>query len=155
MFGTIREKSTSLSVWSLLLQMLCSSKLLLQEHPSLADNVSQQDGNSEDANEGIVIMLLKTKLANRIKAIDSDIEMVRAKNVSVNGMKRGCSGFCVKDGRTVYFDTSVTPMLGQKEAAMWRYARDATDYASVGLVDGDNHWCAPDELANRIASALR
>lgn len=121
----------------------------------IVDNVIQQDGKDKNTDEGTTTMLLKTKLANQIKAIDPSVEMVKAKNVNVNGAKRGCTGFCVKNGKTIYFATDALPMFGQKDTVMWRYAKDTNDYSSIGIENGANRWCEPGELASQIVKALQ
>lgn len=100
-------------------------------------------------------MLLKTKLNNQIKKLDPNVQMINVKNIVINGVKRGCSGFCVKGNNTVYFTTEVLPMFGQKDSVMWRYAKDTKDYSSTRIKNGQNRWCEPDKLAQQIVKALQ
>jgi hypothetical protein len=85
--------------------------------------------------------LLATKLKNQILAIDPTLE-VKLKNVSVNGVKFGCSGFITNPatGRVVYINTDHNHHTNTD--ACYRTARDTKDYRG-----GLNNFATYDELA--------
>ena len=98
-------------------------------------------------------MLLATKLKNQIAKIDPSLQTVKLKNISVNGAKRGCSGFVVNpgNGRVVYVNTEEScygPLKGQ---TMMRYANDTSDYGGRG---GRNEWVAVERTAEAICKML-
>ena len=64
-------------------------------------------------------MILATKLKNRFLSTHT----VALKNISVNGDKRGCSGFIARGDRIVYVNTEV---LGGRY--MYRTAKHMKDY---------------------------
>ena len=65
-------------------------------------------------------MILSTKLKNRFFSVHT----VALKNISVNGDKRGCSGFISRDGAIVYVNTEV---LGG--GYLYRTAAHIKDYS--------------------------
>lgn len=77
-------------------------------------------------------MLLARKLRNDINRImpDNDYEF-HVRNIRVNGVTRGCSGFIVNkgNGSCVYVNTE-EPLIGGYAELLVRYARDTSDYAS-------------------------
>ena len=73
------------------------------------------------------MLILSTKLKNRFPHADH----VALKNISVNGDKRGCSGFIQANGKTVYVNTEPFSSLGY----MYRTADNTKDY-----VGGINRW---------------
>ena len=88
-------------------------------------------------------MILSTKLKNRFLSTHS----VALKNISVNGEKRGCSGFISRDNAIVYVNTEPCGSLGY----MYRTAKHLKDYSG-----GVNHWAKDlDSLVNGINSLLR
>lgn len=93
-------------------------------------------------------MLLKTKLTNALKKNPQNNYTYLLKNISINGVKRGCSGFVVNEnnGLVVYVDTE--PMVGTN-LVMYRYARDTKDY--TGCV---NRFCKQDSLVENIQKCL-
>lgn len=72
-------------------------------------------------------MLIATKLKNMLPPHYT----VALKNISVNGDKRGCSGFISLDGLIVYVNTEVVGQLGY----MYRTAKHVKDYSG-----GVNRW---------------
>ena len=72
-------------------------------------------------------MILSTKLKNRF----SPAHQVNLKNISVNGNKRGCSGFISLAGAIVYVNTEPCGSLG----LMYRTAEHLKDYTG-----GPNRW---------------
>jgi hypothetical protein len=84
------------------------------------------------------MLLLATKLKNQF----SSVHQVHLKNISVNGDKRGCSGFIQRGGAIVYVNTEVlgggylyrtAAHLKDYSGGVNRYARDL-----AGLVAGVN-----------------
>jgi hypothetical protein len=84
------------------------------------------------------MLILSTKLRNRFLSTHN----VTLKNISVNGDKRGCSGFIEREGAIVYVNTEV---LGG--GYLYRTAKHLKDYSGGvnqyakdlnSLVDGIN-----------------
>jgi hypothetical protein len=84
------------------------------------------------------MLLLATKLKNQF----SSVHQVHLKNISVNGDKRGCSGFIQRGDAIVYVNTEVlgggylyrtAAHLKDYSGGVNRYARDL-----AGLVAGVN-----------------
>jgi hypothetical protein len=84
------------------------------------------------------MLILSTKLRNRFLSTTA----VLLKNISVNGDKRGCSGFIEREGAIVYVNTEV---LGG--GYLYRTAKHLKDYSGGinqyakdlnSLVDGIN-----------------
>jgi hypothetical protein len=84
------------------------------------------------------MLLLATKLKNQF----TPAHQVHLKNISVNGDKRGCSGFIQRGGAIVYVNTEVlgggylyrtAAHLKDYTGGVNRYARDL-----AGLVAGVN-----------------
>jgi hypothetical protein len=71
--------------------------------------------------------ILSTKLKNRF----FPHYVVTLKNITVNGEKRGCSGFISRDDAIVYVNTEPCGSLG----LMYRTAESQSDY-----VGGVNRW---------------
>ena len=93
--------------------------------------------------------LLATKLKNQITAIDS-VLIVTLRNVSVNGVKFGCSGFITdpRTGRHVYVNTDHNHQTNTK--ALYRTAKDTRDYTG-----GQNHFASYEDLAAAAVSLLK
>ena len=72
-------------------------------------------------------MLLATKLKNQFSSVHS----VALKNISINGARRGCSGFISLNGAIVYVNTEKCGSLGY----MYRTATSLRDYTG-----GANQW---------------
>lgn len=89
------------------------------------------------------MLILSTKLKNRFTGVTD----VRLKNISVNGIKRGCSGFISRDGVIVYVNTEPCGSLGY----MYRTAKHLKDYTG-----GVNCWAKDlNSLVDGINSLLR
>ena len=105
------------------------------------------------------MVLLKTKLANQIKAEAEKYHMpviINLKNIKVNGQNRGCSGHItnVYSGGCVYVDTegsSYGPLAGK---SMCRYALNDKDYSSTNLINGNNRWYKTEEIAKYVVALL-
>jgi hypothetical protein len=88
------------------------------------------------------MLILSTKLKNQFPSAYT----VVLKNISINGDKRGCSGFISRDGAIVYVNTEV---LGG--GYMYRTAAHMKDYTG-----GVNRWARDlDSLVAGINSLLR
>lgn len=94
--------------------------------------------------------LLAIRLRNRLSK-ESECENLRfsLKNIAINGVKRGCSGFVenADSGVVVYVDTEPS-VCGNK--LLWRYAESERDYR--GYI---NMWARDeDDLVAQVAEAL-
>lgn len=104
-------------------------------------------------------MLLKTKLTNQLceeaKKQNINIEVI-LKNISVNGSKRGCSGHVINNytGSCVYLNTEASVYGPLSDKVMYRLAKDAKDYSSNSLKNGNNRWCKPENLASSVIHTL-
>jgi hypothetical protein len=88
-------------------------------------------------------MILSTKLRNRFLSTHT----VALKNISVNGDKRGCSGFIARGDRIVYVNTEPCGSLGY----MYRTAKHFKDYTG-----GVNQWAKDlDSLVHGIDTLLK
>jgi len=85
--------------------------------------------------------LLATKLRNQITAIDP-VLIVTLRNVSVNGVKFGCSGFITdpRTGKHVYVNTDHNHQTNTK--AYYRTAESTKDYTG-----GMNHFAYYEDVA--------
>jgi hypothetical protein len=92
---------------------------------------------------GLNMLILSTKLRNRFLSTHN----VTLKNISVNGNKRGCSGFIEREGAIVYVNTEPCGSLGY----MYRTAKHLKDYSG-----GVNQWAKNlNSLVDGINSLLR
>lgn len=93
--------------------------------------------------------LLATKLKNQILAIDPTLA-VNLRNVSVNGVKFGCTGFItdLKTGRIVYVNTDHNHHTNT--TALYRTARDSKDYTG-----GPNNFASYEDLAESAVALLK
>ena len=88
------------------------------------------------------MLILSTKLKNKF----SPAHVVALKNVSVNGDKRGCTGFISLNGAHVYVNTEPCGSLGY----MYRTAKHTKDYTG-----GVNRWAKDiDALARGVNELL-
>jgi hypothetical protein len=91
---------------------------------------------------GLIMLILSTKLRNRFLSTHT----VSLKNISVNGDKRGCSGFIEREGAIVYVNTEPCGSLGY----MYRTAKHLKDFSG-----GVNHWAKDlDSLVNGVNALL-
>lgn len=89
------------------------------------------------------MLILSTKLKNRFPHADN----VQLKNISINGNKRGCSGFIQANGKTVYVTTEPCFNLGY----MYHTAKHLKDYTG-----GINRWAKDiDSLVRGINDLLK
>jgi len=93
--------------------------------------------------------LLSTKLKNQILAIDP-VLIVSLKNISVNGVKFGCSGFITdpRTGRHVYVCTDHNHFTNT--TALYRTAKDTRDYTG-----GMNNFASYEDLAQAAVNLLK
>lgn len=93
--------------------------------------------------------LLATKLKNQIAAIDP-VLVVTLKNVRVNGVPFGCSGFVTdpRTGRHIYVCTDHNHQTNTK--ALFRGARDTKDYTG-----GVNQFATYDLLPEAAVNLLK
>lgn len=75
------------------------------------------------------MIILSTKLRNAVKRFNpkGNYEFY-LKNVNINGIKKGCTGFIVNkdNGLILYVDTE--PCLILEKPLMYRYAKSTRDY---------------------------
>lgn len=97
------------------------------------------------------MLILSTKLKNAINKHAEGMNLAfTIKNISINGSKRGCSGFIRNNanGSVVYVNTE-EPCLSNLYY-MYRYANDEKDYTGYR-----NRWTNTlDELASAICTCL-
>jgi hypothetical protein len=92
---------------------------------------------------GLIMLILSTKLKNRFTSMHA----VNLKNISINGDKRGCSGFISRNNAIVYVNTERFGSLGY----MYRTVKHLKDYTG-----GVNHWAKDlDSLVNGVNALLR
>lgn len=72
-------------------------------------------------------MLLMTKVKNAVKRELPDA-IFNIHNISINGVKKGCSGFVENDGVIVYFDSEHAIAWA---GLLYRYARSMKDYTGM------------------------
>ena len=95
-------------------------------------------------------MLLATKFKNEIKkATGLDNLEFRLKNITVNGQKRGCSGFIYNPDLDVYVYVITEPSVYQN-LTVCRYAKDFKDYTG----DINNNCFSEKELIEKTASLV-
>ena len=98
------------------------------------------------------MLILSTKLKNAINKHANGMDLTfTLKNISINGSKRGCSGFIRNNanGSVVYVNTEEV-FLTSVTRYMYRYAYDELDYRGYR-----NRWANTlDELATEICRLL-
>ena len=105
------------------------------------------------------MLILKTKLKSMLlkEAASHNTELeFHIKNISVNGVKRGCSGHIINkaNGSCVYVDTEESVYGPLQGKAMYRLAKDVKDYSSIGLENGFNRWCELENVASAVIRLL-
>jgi len=98
------------------------------------------------------MLILSTKLRNAIKAHSNGMDLTfTLKNISINGSKRGCSGFIRNNGNdSVVYVTTEEPCMSNLHY-MYRYAMSEKDYTGY-----HNRWANTlDELATGICRCLK
>lgn len=107
------------------------------------------------------MLILSTKLKNAIikeatkKGLSFEIQL---KNTSINGIRRGCSGFIfVPDGPCVYVDTEISCYQPLRDKTLVRYAKDNHDYSSNQIKNGYNQFVPSDPvvIAQKIVNMLQ
>jgi hypothetical protein len=104
------------------------------------------------------MVLLATKLKNQLitEAEKAGIAIeVKLKNITLNGVKRGCSGHVVSEDSCVYLTTEELPYLSLLGRAMYRLSNGPGDYSSNGLINGNNRWCDHNKLAAAVIKTLK
>ena len=104
-------------------------------------------------------MLLKTRLHNTIEKIAKEKGLFLKydiNNVSVNGIKKGCSGFITntETGSCIYINTEHSCFGPISDKSMYRYAKDNKDYSSTSIINGNNRFCPDDFLAENVVKLL-
>lgn len=98
-------------------------------------------------------MLLSVKLKNGLTSLAEQMGMditTHLKNITVNGQKRGCSGFVTCGESCVYVTTEHSCYGPISDKSMCRYAKDTEDFSSNGLKNGYNQFVADDFLAAKV-----
>ena len=96
-------------------------------------------------------MLLSVKLKNGLTSLAEQMGMditTHLKNITVNGQKRGCSGFVTCGESCVYVTTEHSCYGPISDKSMCRYAKDTEDF-------GYNQFVADDFLAAKVISMLK
>ena len=99
----------------------------------------------------ILSVKLKNALVKKAELRNMDIT-VTLKNISINGDKRGCSGFIVnnENGSIVYVNTEKS-VYGGISPYLYRYANSTSDYTGY-----HNRYAKTlDELVNSIIELLK
>ena len=96
--------------------------------------------------------LLMTRLKNLVKK-ESGIEyQYHLRNIVINGVKKGCSGFIVNPHNflCIYVDTEHSCYAPLSNKFMYRYAKDTNDFSG-----DENLWAnSESELAKGIVKLL-
>lgn len=100
------------------------------------------------------MMILSTKLKNAInKENNNNLQLeFHLKNISINGQKRGCSGFIknVINNSIVYISTEGIKWNGENRQYLYRYADTIKDYSGY-----HNRWAnSLEDLSNNILQLL-
>lgn len=100
------------------------------------------------------MLILSTKLKNAINSHANGMDLTfTLKNISINGSKRGCSGFIRNNanGSVVYVNTERAFAPFKEIPYMYRYADHEKDYKGYR-----NRWANTlDELASAICTCLK
>jgi hypothetical protein len=101
--------------------------------------------------EGVLNMLLSTKLANKLKALSGDLD-IQLKNIRINGEARGCSGFvtCKLTGNIVYVNTEKSCYSPLAHKNLYRSAKNTKDYTG-----GINQIATDEDIAESIIKWLK
>lgn len=103
-------------------------------------------------------MLLSSNLRKRLTVLAKQhgIEIsIKLKDISVNGQKRGCSGFVTCGESCVYVNTEHTCFGPIFDKSMCRYAYNTKDFSSNRLKNGYNQFVSDDALAAKVISMLK
>lgn len=94
------------------------------------------------------MLILSTKLKNALNKTGAELRF-NLKNINVNGVKRGCSGFIINEhtGTVVYVNTEMCIPYGY----MYRFADNDRDYTGY-----HNRWAETlDDLISGISACLK
>ena len=96
-------------------------------------------------------LLLKTKLKNMFEKANGNLELeYHLKNIVVNGLKRGCSGFVVnKNNNKVVYITTESTCASWLPPIMYREAKSIKDYTG-----GRNNFTTKDKLVKEVLKML-
>lgn len=100
-------------------------------------------------------MLLATKTKNLINNVNKWSTQLplkfTLKNIKINGVNKGCSGFITntKNGTCVYINTESSCYEPLKDKILYRYARDTKDYHGY-----ENHFAREEEIAEKVLNFL-
>lgn len=94
--------------------------------------------------------ILATTLRNQFKKV-GEYEYY-LKNIVINGVKKGCSGFIKNptNHKIIYLTTEAVCYEPLKDKVMFRTAKHLKDYTG-----GINQWCNREELVEKVAEALK
>lgn len=98
------------------------------------------------------MLILSTKLKNAINKHANGMDLIfTLKNISINGSKRGCSGFIRNNANgSVMYVTTERSCATFLKPYMYRYADNEKDYTGY-----HNRWAKTlDELASAICTCL-
>lgn len=95
-------------------------------------------------------MILMTKLKNALQLKNKYLEC-HLKNISINGDKRGCTGFIhnPKTGKIVYVNTEKSCYGPLEKYVLWRYAENLKDFTGK-----QNQFCYENDLVSAVVNAL-
>lgn len=88
------------------------------------------------------------KLRNELNKLRSGLK-ISLKNVRINGVLQGCSGFVTDEATGVVIYVSTDRNHGTVSTALYRLARDEKDYTGYG-----NHFAAWEDLAADVVAML-
>ena len=95
--------------------------------------------------------MLALKLKNAVLKVKPNGLEFNLKNISINGDKRGCSGFITDtaSGKSVYVNTEGVQWYGKPHENLFRTAKNLKDYKG-----GYNQWASDDTIASEIVRLL-
>lgn len=99
-------------------------------------------------------VILMTKLKNGISKIQATGLEFHLRNVTINGVKRGCSGHVknTETGHVVYINTEKSCYQPLSDKNLYRVARDIKDY---GGAHSRNRWATDCSLAQDVVNLLK
>lgn len=100
-------------------------------------------------------IILSTKLKNGIEKQNQNLNLkYHLRNISINGVKKGCSGFIenVDNGKIIYITTEICGYVPLEKKTMFRFAENLKDYGGKG---GFNQWVNTDELFPTLIKNLK
>lgn len=101
-------------------------------------------------------MLLVVKFRNQIHRLNPALQ-VDMKNIRINGVARGCSGYITDPATGLVVEVNTEPSCYVRERGkpgmVWRGVWRAVGHA--GIVRGANHWSNEDTIAAEIVQAFK